>query len=244
MLNKNSRILITGATSGIGLHLYKQLQPIAKEIIIIGRNTKVLNELATNHGNTTGYAYNLANQQAVCKLAERLNSHHGKINILINNAGVQYTPSFIDPGFSFESISQELSVNLLSPVWLSYLLLPSLMQQPQAAIINISSGLAFAPKKQSAIYCASKAGLHSFSQSLRYQLEDSRVKVIEVILPLVDTPMTKGRGKNKISPQSAAEQIIKGVKKNRQEIYVGKAKLLPLLMQISPTLVTRILKES
>ena len=244
MLNTCARIMLTGATSGIGRQLFQQLQPMAKEIIIVGRNQQILQQLQSEHKNTKAYPCDLSDQHSVYELTNTIKYQHPKLNILINNAGVQYTPSFIDPDFNFDSMAKEINLNLLAPAWISYLLLPSLMQQPKAMIINISSGLAFAPKKQSAMYCASKAGLHSLTQSLRYQLQNTSVKSVEVLLPLVDTPMTVGRGKNKLSAADAAAQIISGIRKDKNEIYVGAAKYLPWLMRISPGLVKQILKRS
>ena len=111
----------------------------------------------------------------------------------------------------------EVAINLMAPALLAHAVLPALRRHgKQAAIINISSGLAYLPKEQSALYCATKAGLSNFTQSLRYQLEQEGVLVSEVILPLVDTPMTKGRGMGKITAATAAQAILAGIENRRQ----------------------------
>lgn len=150
----------------------------------------------------------------------------------------------LDDHFNFDSIEHETIINFLSPVWMTTLLLPLLLNSNScASIVNISSGLALAPKMNSAIYCANKAALHSYSQSLRYQLANADIRVHEAILPLVDTPMTAGRGRNKLTADEAASGIIQGITRGVDEIYIGKARLLPMLMRLSPSLVKRILRK-
>jgi uncharacterized oxidoreductase len=124
-------------------------------------------------------------------------------------------------------------------------LLPLLARQPSAAILNITSGLALAPKKSSPVYCATKAGLRSFTRALRYQCEDAlpHVHVVEALPPLVDTAMTHGRGRGKISPEACAAEIVAGLKAGRREIHVGKAKLLRAVIRLSPALGYRIMRD-
>lgn len=244
MSNSTQTILLSGGTSGIGYQLLDQLHGRGHHLVVVARNENRLAQLAAQYERITSYACDLSSRSQIESLATKISERHPDISMLINNAGVQYTPGFLDDDFSFDSIEYEMTVNFLSHVWLTALLLPSLLQQNNhAAIVNISSGLAFAPKTRSAIYCASKAAIHSFSQSLRYQLAATPVRVQEVILPLVDTPMTQGRGSNKISAEWAATQIIRGIERQRPEIYIGKAKLLPLLMRISPSTVKKIMRK-
>ncbi len=244
MLNTPRTILLTGGTSGIGLALLKQLHSQGHKLLVVARNQNRLLHLQTEYERVTTYKCDLASRLQIESLATDVSEKHTDLSIIINNAGIQYTPTLLDENFNFDSIEHETTVNFLSPVWLSALLLPTLLQNNMSSsIVNISSGLIFAPKTNSAIYCATKAAIHSFSQSLRNQLAQTNILSQEVILPLVDTAMTKGRGSNKLSADEAARQILRGIKKEAPEIYVGKAKLLPGLMRLSPSLVKKIMRK-
>ena len=187
----------------------------------------------------------LSNGAAIKAVAVDLAARHPDASVLINNAALQYPVALTDPDFDPEQMEAEVAINLLAPALLTHALLPALRRQGAgAAIVNVSSGLAYFPKQQSALYCATKAALHSFSQSLRYQLEADGVAVIEAILPLVETPMTEGRGSGKISAREAATAILAGVRKGRTEILIGKAKLLPLISRIAPALGCKIMRGS
>ena len=119
-----------------------------------------------------------------------------------------------------------------------------LLRQPESAIVNVSSGLGLVPKQSAPVYCATKAGLHIFSKALGYQLAHTGVRVMEVIPPLVDTPMTAGRGRNKLSPEQLVDEFLRGFARNQREINIGKVGLLRLIQRISPALADRILKNS
>ncbi|HVL00448.1 MAG TPA: SDR family NAD(P)-dependent oxidoreductase, partial [Dongiaceae bacterium] len=230
----NRTILVTGGTSGIGEALIQRLASINQEIIVIGRNAVKLENLQDRYNNLTPYRCSLDSRGEVETTLHKIMTHHPALSVIINNAGVQFTPRFLDPDFSFESIESEITTNLTAPAWICALTLRHLLKTPSAAIINISSGLALFPKTSSAIYCATKAGLHNFSRSLRYQLEGTHINVHEAIMPLVETPMTAGRGKGKITADAAAAAIIAGVEKGKPEIYVGKARLMPVIARLSP----------
>ena len=126
---------------------------------------------------------------------------------------------------------------------LTYKLLPLLLNNPKASILNVNSGLALTPKTSSAIYCATKGALNIFTQALRYQLQKSNISVHQVFLELVDTKMSKGRGKNKILPENAAKQIIYGLEHNILDHDIGKVKLLRFLLRFFPSLAKNIMKK-
>ena len=171
----------------------------------------------------------------------------GELSILINNAGIQLNYNFTqaEPELTVKNVDWEIDVNLNAVIKLTTLCLPLLENQPQSAIVNVTSGLAIAPKRSAPVYCATKAAIHIFSKALRYQMEDNspNIGVYEAILPLVDTNMTRGRGKGKISPKQVADEVFAAMERNRYEIHVGKVKLFVLIYRIWPQLAEKILRN-
>lgn len=238
----NKTIVVTGGTSGVGLELVKDLSQ-NNQVIVIARSTERLNKLKDITPNLKTFQADLSNACTYPDLVGQIISSTPTIDILINNAAVQYTPTFIDNTFTYESIFHEINTNLTAICSLCFLFLPALKQEKSSYILNINSGLAFTPKKSSAVYCATKAALRSFSQSLRYQFIDTNIDILEAYLPVVDTPMTAGRGTNKVSAQEAAIAIIKGLKKEKQKIYIGKTRFLPLLLTLAPGLARSMIRR-
>ena len=236
-------IVITGGTSGIGKDIVRLLRE-KSQVIVIGRSQEKLNELKAEYNNIAIYKSNLFDLQDVITVADLIVKYHDEIDILINNAAVQFTPKFIDVDFCLESLKNEVTVNFTSICYLIYCLLPSLKKESKSLILNVNSGLALAPKTASAVYCATKSGLDSLSRSLSYQLEGSNIKVLQCFLPLVDTGMTKGRGSGKITSQNAAKEIILGLVKENSRNNIGKVKILSVLMRVFPSLGRRIMKRS
>ena len=165
------------------------------------------------------------------------------VSILVNNAGVQFTQPFATQ--TADQIAQEININLTAPAQLTLAFLPILTAQREAAVVNVSSGLAIVPKETCALYCASKAALHSFSQTLRWQLENSPVRVFELMPPMVATPMSQGKGHAhlKISPDELADEFWRDFQCNRYEIMGGKTKLLYWLNRLSNTLAQRMMRK-
>jgi len=236
----NNTILITGATSGIGKELTERFCQLDNKIIAVGRNEIKLKELEKFDGRITSFKCDISLQSELDRLVTFTKKEHKNLNILINNAGVQCNQNLLDKTYSLKKIDTEISTNLTAPIKLITLLLPLIEQNYNSAIVNISSGLAIVPKAKSAVYCGTKAAIHIFSKSLRYQLDT--VKVFEIIPPLVDTEMTKGRGKGKISPQRLVNEFLKAFKNNRYEINIHKVKLLRIINRISPKVADSIMK--
>lgn len=228
---------------GIGLALAKQFKSRGNQIIITGRNVDTLQKIGSEHGfeYITG---DLANLSDLHHLINEIQVNHTDLNILINNAGIQKNYQLAEEKNFDREIEQELAVNLTAPIKLCSALLPILARQEQSAIVNISSVLALVPKQSAPVYCGSKAALHIFTKALRYQLEGTPVKVFEVVPPLVDTAMTKGRGKGKMSPDDLAKEFLNGFKKDRFTIYPGKAKLLKAIQRVAPGVADGILKKN
>ena len=171
---------------------------------------------------------------------ERLARTFGDVSVLVNNAGIQVIAPFLET--TPAQIEHEFAVNLLAPVLLTRAFLPGLLTRPAAAVVNVSSGLALVPKQTASVYCASKAGLHSFSKTLRWQLEGTSVRVFDVLPSVVDTAMTAGRGRAKISPERLAEEFWKGFSNDRFEMRIGLVKLFAQLHRIAPSLVERLIR--
>lgn len=237
-------VLITGGASGIGLALTERFVRNGNKVIIIGRNADKLEQLKIKYPGLTVYRCDLAVREQLNDLVRRLSDDHPDLNVIINNAGIQHNYSFIDgPDFS-DRVSEEITVNLTSPIELLSRLIPLLMPHKEAAIVNVSSGLGLVPKQSAPVYCATKAGLHIFTKALRYQLENTNIKVFEIIPPIVDTDMTRGRGRNKISPDQLVVQFLAHFRSNRLVVPIGKVKLLLHIQRWWPTLADKILKNS
>jgi uncharacterized oxidoreductase len=241
-INKNV-ILITGGTSGIGLELVKQLYELDNKLIVTSSNNDNLVKLKFNFPNISIIKCDLGSPSDVRLLVETCQNDFKDINVLINNAGIQNNYQWLEEKNGFEKIKNEIQVNFTSPMQLVYGLLPILISKESSAIINVSSGLAFTPKKSAPIYCATKAAIHNGTKALRYQLEKTNIKVFEIIPPLVDTSMTEGRGKGKISPKQLVDEFIINFKKDKFESNIGKTKLLRFIQRISPKIADRILKN-
>jgi len=243
MILKQKTIVITGGTSGVGFEMVKRLS-IENEVIVIGRNADKLLELTDKFQNIHIYQADLISIADVESVANKIRNDYIKIDVLINNAAVQHSATFLDADFEFSNITDEVSVNFTSICHLTYQLLPVLQHDNQAFILNINSGLALAPKASSAVYCATKAALNSFSQSMSYQLMSTNVRVLQAFLALVDTPMTQGRGDNKMTAVHAANLVIKGLVDEKRNHYIGKVKLLIILLRTLPWLVKKIMKSN
>jgi uncharacterized oxidoreductase len=237
MKHTQHTVLITGGATGIGFALAQKFHSAGNRVILVGRSAEALAQAQSALPAVEIYAADISLADA----RERLVAQFPDVSVLVNNAGVQVNTRIENA--SPQEIERELNINFLAPVLLTRTYLPLLMQQPTAAIVNVTSGLALVPKEVAAIYCASKAALHSFSKALRWQLEPSNVRVFEVLPPLVDTAMTAGRGKGKISAAQLADEFWQGFKADRYEMLIGKAKLLALINRIAPAVAEKIMRR-
>ncbi|MBI5962605.1 MAG: SDR family oxidoreductase [Chloroflexi bacterium] len=239
MNTTNNTVLITGGTSGIGLALAKKFLHADNRVIVTGRNQEKLARVQADFPKLVTQMADMSRFEDV----EQLASQFTDANILINNAAMQYNYDFSDPTIPMDYINKELQTNLVGPLLLIRLMLPHLMTKQTAAIVNVSSGLGIVPKQSAPVYCGSKAGFHLFTKSLRWQLEDSRIKVFEIIPPIVDTDMTRGRGKGKISPETLVEEFWNGFQKDKYEMAIGRTKLLVFIHRFLPKLADSIMRN-
>jgi len=247
MDTKGNTILITGATRGIGLELLSKFYAEKNKIIAVARNDEGLEKLRTQFKNIDTIQCDLSKDKSINDLIEKVKIDHPDLNTLINNAGIQvnfYDHKFGEKQESWKKLADEIQINYTAPVQLTYRLIPILKRNRNASIVNVSSGLAFAPKKSAPVYCGTKAGIHIFTKALRYQYENSNLKIFEIIPPLVETEMTKGRGKNKLTPVELVEEFFNAFRKDRYEVNIGKTKLLRIIQRISPRIADNILKNN
>jgi uncharacterized oxidoreductase len=187
-------ILITGGGSGIGRGLAEAFHALGNEVIIAGRREGVLQQTAAANAGMQYVIFDQGNAQAIPEFAARICQTFPSLNVLVNNAGMQR----IEDLKTGEMVDAEetIATNLLGPMRLTAALIQHLTVQPQSAIINVTSALAMVPAAKMPAYCASKAAMHSYTQSLRFQLRDTSVQVIEVIPPWVQTELQGERGNN------------------------------------------------
>jgi uncharacterized oxidoreductase len=189
-------ILITGGTSGIGLAFATAFLRLGNKVIICGRRENRLAEIESQHKGIVTRKSDVANSHDRTALADWVISNHPEVNVLINNAGVQLLTDLTKP-VDMVRVSSEIETNFVAPIHLSSLFTQHFASKAEAAIINISSGLAFVPLAFMPVYCATKAAIHSLSLSLRYQLKQTSVKVFEIAPPAVDTELGSDRRADK-----------------------------------------------
>lgn len=236
---KERTILITGGTSGIGFELAKQLLGRQNEVIITGRDERRLQNTASALSGVHVIQSDVSDVQSIKELHQQVLSRFPNLDILFNNAGEMRNINF-NLNRDLVDLTREIEINLCGPMRMAQLFIPHLKSKPQACIINVSSALAFVPLPVSPVYSATKAGLHSFSQSLRKQLAETNVRVIELAPPGVETPMYQNLvGSREGAPKGMdvvklAEETIKGLESDCEEIRPGLSNVIKIMSRIAP----------
>ena len=189
MNTTGNTILITGGGSGIGRGLAESFHKLGNQVIIAGRGNKNLDETTSANAGMKSIKVDMTSFDSIKTFAAQITTDYPSLNAVIHCAGVMVPEDLVN-GKNFQS-DDDLTVNtnLLGPIRLTEELLPSLRKQTRAAIMTVSSGLAFVPLAMTPTYCATKAAIHSYTQSLRYQLKDTSIQVIELIPPYVQTTL-------------------------------------------------------
>lgn len=244
MKTQGNTILITGGGSGIGLALAKAFATAENRVIICGRNPEKLASVKADMPSLQTIQCDITNDDDVVQLVSKVTANFGQLNMLVNNAGVLQMTNFADAGNQLQDIENEINTNFLAPVKLTRQLLPRLVKQPESAIINVSSGLAYVPMASAAVYCATKAAIHSWSRSLRHQLASTSIKVFEVLPPTVETAMTDTMETSKISPATLAHEVMASLRNDTTEIRIGQTRFLYLLSRLAPRIGEKILLKA
>ncbi len=224
----SNTILITGGGAGIGLALARQLAERGNRVIICGRSEAALLQAQAQVPDLLIRVCDITDQASRQAMLNWLSSEHPKLNILVNNAGIQHRRLFSDAD-ALADLEQEVATNFTAPVRLIGELLPLLKQQPSATIINVTSALAYAPIADLPVYCATKAAMHSFTLTLRHQLKATAVRVVELAPPIVDTGLggnerSAGTASQRMmTPQDFATEALVQLASGQDEVLVGLA---------------------
>lgn len=236
---KQRTILVTGGTSGIGLELARQLLARGNTVVVTGRDQDALDAATRTLPGLHAFRSDVSDPQAIAALHEAVLPRFPALDTLINNAGIMRNIG-LDGDRSLQDVTREIEVNLSGPVRMVQQFLPHLLNRPGALIVNVSSGLAFVPLPAAPVYCATKAAIHSYTQSLRAQLQAKGVTVVELAPPGVETPLLRGvsteqtSGPKPMSVQALAKRAIAGIEAGKLEIRPGLANVLSSMSRIAP----------
>lgn len=241
---KDKLILLTGGTDGIGHALAKQLQEREAKVILVGRNPERC--AAARADGFEVIEADLSLQEGIDTVVSAVAGR--ELDVLINNAGVSGAPNAaasclydVDAPVDLPAMDRAIFLNLHTPIHLITRLLPQLRARPEAMIVNVTSGLAIAPRADAPVYCGTKAGLRSFTLALRHQLRNTKVHVLEVLPPVVATKMTETYSHPRMPTADCATEIVRAMANDSNEANVGQVKLLRFVESFAPALARRIM---
>jgi uncharacterized oxidoreductase len=249
MKTSGNTVLVTGGSSGIGFEFCKQLLALGNTVIATGRDEAKLQKVKSQLPHIHIIKSDVSQPREIESLLVRMMNDFPHLNVIINNAGIMRRINMHDITIDLEDLTEEIDINLKGPIRMAKAFLPHLKTQQEAAIVNITSGLAFVPLPISPVYCATKAGLHSFSLSLRVQLKNTHVKVFEVAPPATATELLSDMNKEDMKDVSIMEvdamvaNSIKGLAADRFEIRPGQANSLKFMSRLAPDFILKQLSK-
>lgn len=241
---KNSTILITGGTSGMGLEFVKQLTQIGAKVIVTGRKLDALNETKKLFPDVSTFQSDVSNPKDVEELYKAVTTQFPDLNIIINNAGLMRLIDLQDQSLDLENINREIATNLSGTINMVHTFLPHLLTKKSAGIVNVSSGIALMSYSAAPIYSATKAGVRAYTQALRLQLEDTKVKVFEMIPPGVKTNLqnewkVKPNERMFMDADKMVAVAIKGMQNDKKELKPFMVSVMKLAARIAPNALLR-----
>jgi uncharacterized oxidoreductase len=233
-------VLITGGSSGIGLALAKKFMANNNTVIITGRNLSKLQAVQKDFPKIQIFQSDVSNDADVRMLADEIQEKFGGIDILINNAGIMNLVDAGNENNDLQKQMQEIEINYNSPIRLLHYFLPQLKKSKSAVLVNVSSGLAYVPFAQAPTYSGTKSALHFWTKGIRPQLKPHNIKVVELLPPVVDTPLAHGAdiaeddNLKPMPPEKLADIFWKDFIKGKEEITPGISKQLKLMSRLAP----------
>jgi uncharacterized oxidoreductase len=237
----NNTILITGGSSGLGLELARQLMSLGNTVIITGRDQTKLDQARQNLPGIHTFQSDVSRPEAIEDLFQKVTRQFPQLNFLVNNAGEMRRLDLHDQSIDVYDIDREIVINLSGPVRMVQQFLPWLRTKHNAAILNVTSGIAFVPFPLSPIYSATKSGLRAYTRALRMQIKKDNIKVFELVAPGANTPLNdKFLGDVDagmfMQPNKLVAVAIKGLQKDKFEIFPGIARVIKLMSRLAPGL--------
>jgi uncharacterized oxidoreductase len=239
---KKNTILITGGSSGIGLELARQLMGLGNTVIITGRDQTKLDQVREKLPGIHTFQSDVSRPEAIQDLFQKVTREFPQLNFLINNAGEMRRLDLHDLSLDLYDIDREIVINLSGPVRMVQQFLPWLRTKNNAAILNVTSGIALVPFPLAPIYSATKSGLRAYTRALRVQLKKDHIKVFELVAPGAHTPLNDkflGDVNPRIfmQPNKLVAVTIKGLQKDKFEIFPGIARALRFMSRLAPGLI-------
>jgi len=234
-------ILITGGSAGIGLAFALKFLELGNEVIVTGRRQAVLDQVKAKYPKLHTIQSDVADPAQITALAARVKSDFSKLDVLMNNAGIMLYKNLTAPAAEVDALMAEVNINVGGAITTTSAFI-DILRANKGTVINVSSGLAFVPLPAAPIYSATKAAIHSYTQSLRFQLEETGVEVIELMPPAVKTDMTtelaEGGG-TVISTDELVKQSFALLKTGTLEIRPGQSKQLAFMRRLAPDFINR-----
>lgn len=219
---ESSTVLVTGGASGIGFALAQRFAAAGAQVVVCGRRETALRRAQQEIPALAWIVADVGREADRLALTERVVRDFPRLNVLVNNAGIQRRGRFAEDAASWHERQAEIAINFEAPVHLTALLLPHIARQPNPAIVNVTSGLAFIPAAFAPVYCATKAALHSLTMSLRHDLSRRGVEVIEIVPPAVNTDLGgPGVHSTAIPVSEFADAVMSGLAAGKVEIAYG-----------------------
>ena len=243
----NNTILITGGSSGIGLAMAETFSKAGNKVLICGRDESKVKEAKRKLPAVETYVCDLSKKGEREQLFNWAVTQFPNVNILVNNAGIQKEIDFTnDTAIDFE---EEIDTNLTASIHLCALFIKHFLKtKSESAVVNVTSGLAFIPLKIVPVYCATKAALHSFSMSLRSQLQNTNIEVFEIAPPIVKTALhrearARKQAERGIPAEKVAEATLKALKNGNHQTIIGQARTLKGVSRFAPNFFHRLLNK-